>query len=323
VGVKALSTLRLWRASPVQRAAEPIVFGMDGLGDLASRPSPGDETAGSLGSLARWVVELGRSAPGLVESHLPGVGLGARTREQLIVAVADANGCRFLAWAHSAWHEFLGPPVADDAVQPLLDFARASAEAGVPLDATVLAAMFPGSVVRSARATVARAEIGSLVTNHAGRLASQLLSRQVDGPAAVAGQVAAVGMAIPVLVPAAAVAGALKAVVRLAPPLPEPELPPDGEANLVVHLLADALPTYFGNTVVRALLLWNPVVLAIGVRIEGTSATLRVGQGHVAIVNGIRSDALVVVEGGLEPLLQLAAGSIVRQLAVGPRRSRA
>ncbi len=281
------------------------------------------EGSAPLASLGRWIAELGRSAPGVVESHLPGIGFGARTREQLIVTVADENGCRFLSWAHSAWQDFLGPAAVDDAAQPLLDYARASAQAGVPLDAAVLDAMFPRSVVRSARATVARAEIGSIITNSAGRLAGQLLSRRPDGPVAVAGQFAAVGMALPVLVPAAAMAGALKMAVRLAPPVPEPDLPPERDANLVVHLLADALPTYLGHAVVRALLLWNPVVLAVGVRIEGTAATLRIGQGGVAIVNGVRPDALIVVEGGLEPLLQVAAGSIVRQLAAGPHRSRA
>ena len=48
--------------------------------------------------------------------------------------------------------------------------------------------------------------------------------------------------------------------------------------------------------------------------VEGIAAPLRVGQGRVGIVSGVDPDALVVVEGGLEPLLTVAAGSIVRQL---------
>jgi hypothetical protein len=262
-------------------------------------------------------------APGLVEAHLPGIGgIDARTREQLIVTVADTNGSRYLAWVHGAWQEFLGPSRVDPEWEPLVAFARASAEAGIPLDATVLDAQYPPAVVRSVRATVARAELGSVLANAAGDLVGSLLGRGGAGVWKVAGRVVVVGLAAPVLVPLAAVAGALKAVVRLAPPIPEPELPPAGEANLVVHLLADALPAYLGHAVVRTVLLWNPVVLAVGVQAEGTAATLRVGQGKVSIVNGIRPDALVVVEDGVEPLLHLAAGSIVRQLAAKPRQAR-
>jgi hypothetical protein len=273
--------------------------------------------------LGAWLAELGRVAPGLLEAHLPGTGLGSRTREQLVLTVADVNGCRVLAWVHGAWQEFLGPADPDETTEALVAYARACAEAGMPLDATTLEAVFPAPVVRSTRATVARAQLSSLLMNGAGLLADELLSRRPAGVLATAGQVAAVALVLPALLPAVAVAGALKVAVRVAPALPEPELPSGDDANLVVHLLAEALPSYLGHTVVRSLLLWSPVVLAVGVRMEGTAATLRIGQGRVSIVNGIRSDALVIVEGGLEPLFHLAAGSIVRQLAASARRSRA
>jgi hypothetical protein len=270
-----------------------------------------------------WLGELSRVAPGLVTAHLPGTGgIDARIREQLIIAVADANGSRFLAWVHGAWQEFLGPVPSDEQWQPLVDFARASAEAGLPLDPTALDARYAPSVVRSARATVARAELGSVLANATGQLMTHLRGRGDGGRLRLAGQVAVAGLAVPVLVPVAAVAGALKAVVRLAPPVPVPQLPPPGEANLLVHLLAEALPNYLGHAVVRSVLLWNPMVLAVGVRAEGTGATLRIGQGKVSIVNGVRADALVVVEDGVEPLLHLAAGSIVRQLTSGTRATK-
>jgi hypothetical protein len=241
-----------------------------------------------------WLAELVRVAPGLVEAHVPGTGgVDARTREQLILTVADATGSRFLAWVHGAWQDFLGGTEPDERIEPLLAFARASAEAGTPLDATMLEATYSAAIVRSTRATVARAELGSLVANTA---------------------------ALPVLLPAAAVAGALRLALKLAPPLPRPELPPDRDANLVVHLLAEALPNYLGHAIVRTVLLWNPLVLAVGVRIEGTGATLRVGQGKVQIVSGVAADAVVVVDGGLEPLLHVAAGSILRQFARVPAR---
>lgn len=241
-----------------------------------------------------WLAELVRVMPGLVEAHVPGTGgVDARTREQLILTVAAATDSRFLAWVHSAWREFLGGPEPDERIEPLLAFARASAEAGTPLDATLLEATYPAAVVRSTRATVARAELGSLLANTA---------------------------ALPVLLPAAAVAGALRLAVKLAPALPEPDLPDDRDANLVVHLLAEALPNYLGHAVVRTVLLWNPLVLSVGVRMEGTGATLRIGQGKVRIVSGVDIDALIVVESGLEPLLHVAAGSILRQFARVPSR---
>jgi hypothetical protein len=234
------------------------------------------------------LVELVRVAPGLLEAQLPGIGgVDARTRERLILTVAETTGCGLLHWVHTAWRDFLGGVEPDERSEPLLAFARASAEAGTPLDATTLEATYPAAVVRSARATVARAEVGSFLANSA---------------------------ALPVLLPTAALAGVLRLAVRVAPPMPEPEMPPDDDANLVVHMLAEALPNYFGHAVVRSVLLWNPLVLAVGVRVEGSAATLRIGQGRVRIVSGIDRDALLVVEGGLEPLLTVAAGSIVRQL---------
>jgi hypothetical protein len=234
------------------------------------------------------LAELVRVAPGLLEAHLPGIGgVDARTRERLILTVAETTGCGLLQWVHGAWQEFLGPTQPDEDCEPLLAFARASAEAGVPLDATILEAVYPAAVVRSTRATVARAEVGSFLASSA---------------------------ALPVLWPTAALAGVLRLATRVAPPVPEPELPSPDETNLVVHMLAEALPNYLGHAVVRSVLLWNPLVLAIGVRVEGIAATLRIGQGRVRLVGGIDRDALVVVDGGLEPLLTAAAGSIVRQL---------
>jgi hypothetical protein len=209
-------------------------------------------------------------------------------------------------------------------VEALVAYARLCAETGEPVDATTLEASFAASVVRSARATVARAQLGSLI----GNTATSLLGRPPASRSALglAGDLVTVGMTLPVAVPvaaaSAAVATALRVVNRLTPPMPAPRLPADGEANLVVHLLAEAMPVYLGNAVVRTLLVWSPVTLAVGVRLEGTDATLRIGQGRVEIVSGVRSDALTVIEGGVEPLLHVAAGSILRQLANGPEASR-
>ena len=108
---------------------------------------------------------------------------------------------------------------------------------------------------------------------------------------------------------------ALRAVDGLAPPVPEIRTPPPDEANLLAHLLATTVPAYLANAGVRLALLRLPVVVSIGVRAGRTSATLRVGRGAVEVVNGIAPDAVVVLEGEVEPLLQLATGSLLRELS--------
>ena len=52
----------------------------------------------------------------------------------------------------------------------------------------------------------------------------------------------------------------------------------------------------------------------LGVRAGRTSATVRFGRRALVIENGITSDAVAVIEGEVEPLLELATGSIVREL---------
>jgi hypothetical protein len=132
----------------------------------------------------------------------------------------------------------------------------------------------------------------------------------------------AVVVSAPLTTPSLAMAIAMKALSRMAPRLPEIELPPPGDANLVVHLLAEAAPTYLGHTVVRASLVWSPVPVVVAFRMEGTSATIRIGRGRVAIANGVDDDALLVVDGGVEPLLQTVTGSILRDLGIPFGRGR-
>jgi hypothetical protein len=56
------------------------------------------------------------------------------------------------------------------------------------------------------------------------------------------------------------------------------------------------------------------VTVVVGLRAGRTGATVRIGRGHLAVENGISRDAMVVVEGEVEPLLALATGSIVREV---------
>jgi hypothetical protein len=123
-----------------------------------------------------------------------------------------------------------------------------------------------------------------------------------------------VAAAVPLAVPLLSTAAAMRALGRLAPPLPEVTMPEKGEANLLVHLLAAAIPTYLSNAAVRLAILGLPFEVAIGLKAGRTTATVRVGRRQVAVENGVAADALAVVEGEVEPLLKLASGNVVGEL---------
>ena len=265
-------------------------------------------------ALAPWIAELVRTLPGLVRSYAPGAPLAARTRERVILAVTEVNGDRYCAWIHGAWQDLLGDTAVGDAEEALLAFARACADAGRPLDPSPLADVLPPDAIDALRATVAQIEVSNLVGNSVdGLLARLTRQRPLDLPAA-ASEAAAVAVAAPVAAPLLAAAALMRVATRLAPPFEGVELPPEGEANLLVDLITQAAPTYLANALVRLAVLRLPFTVSIGVRSGRTNATVRIGRGRVAVGNGIAPDAVVVVEGDVDPLLQLASGSIVREL---------
>jgi alkylhydroperoxidase family enzyme len=264
--------------------------------------------------LAPWLLEVVRTLPGLVGSYAPGGALDARTRERVIMAVTDVNGCRYCAWIHGSWQDFLGDLDPIDAETALLAYATACAEAGRPLPADDLLAVLPPASVSAVRATVAQIEVSNLVGNTVDGVLARLTRKRPLAPFAIARELATIAVAAPVAAPLLAAAGAMRLVGRLAPSVPVIEMPPAGEANLLVHLLASAAPTYLANAAVRLALLGAPVSLTVGVRAGRSGATVRVGRGAISIENGVSPDAVVVVEGEVEPLLQLATGSLVREL---------
>ncbi len=266
--------------------------------------------------LLPWLVELARTAPGLLRSYLPGAPIDARSREQVILAVTEVNGCRYCAWIHGSWADYLGQ-VEDpaDVLEVLLAHARASAEAGQPLDAAPLLEVLPSDVVAGLRATVAQIEVANLVGNTVDGLLARATRRRPLDPMKAAAEVATVAIALPIAVPMLAVGGAFRLLRRLAPDVPEVEMPPAGEANLLAHLLARTVPSYLANAGLRLALLNLPVPLVLGITAGRTSATVRVGRGAITVDNGIAPDATLVVEGDVEPLLQLATGHLVREIA--------
>ena len=270
----------------------------------------------TLRRLAPWIPEILINAPGLLSAYSRvGNSLDPRTRERVILAVTEVNGCRYCAWIHGSWQDFLGEGInRAEAEQAVLTYARACAEAGKPLDPTPLTAQLGSAGVRELRATVAQIEVSNLVGNTVDGLLARLTRKRPLAPLAAAQEAAVVAAAIPLAVPMIATAAAMRAIERMAPPLPEIGMPPAGEANLLVHLLAAAIPPHLSNAAVRLALLGLPFETAIAIRAGRTAATLRIGRRAVGVENGIAPDAIVLLEGEVEPLLRLAAGSVVGEL---------
>jgi AhpD family alkylhydroperoxidase len=268
------------------------------------------------GRLAPWLAEIGLRLPGLLSSYTrPGV-LDPRARERIILAVTEVNGCRYCAWIHGNWSDFLGDGVSRlDAEEAVITYARACAEAGKPLDPTpLLEKGLPPASVQAVRATVAQIEVSNLVGNTVDGLIARFTRKRPLQPFAAMQELAVVGAAVPLALPMLAVGAALKAVERIGPPMPQVVMPPKGEANLLVHLLAAAIPTYLANAAVRLAVLGMPFEVAFGLKAGRTTATVRVGRNAVSVENGLAHDALAVVEGEVEPLLKLASGNVVGEL---------
>jgi len=260
-------------------------------------------------NLAPWLGELARLMPDLVRSYLPFAPLDPRSRERVILAVTDVNGSRSSAWVHGGWQAFLGATDPTDADEAVLAFARACAEAGHPVDPGALGATLPPAAVRSVRATVAQIEVASLVG-----LVARATGKRPRAPLRAARELVTIGLALPFAVPMVAISGAMRLADRWAPAVPTVEVTDVGEPNLLVHLLAQTIPSYLGHAAVRAAVLGVPFTVSIGIRSGRTSATVRFGRGAVSVANGIQSDALVLVDGDVEPLLRAASVAIVSEL---------
>ena len=259
--------------------------------------------------LLPWLLELMRTAPGLASTYGVRRHLDARTRERLMLAVTEVNGCRYCAWIHGSWQEFLGDRDDDGAVEEaLLAYGRAAADAGAPIDASGRERVIPADAVPAVRATVAQIEISNLVGNTVDGLLARLTRKRPWRPLDAALEAGTVALALPIALPLLAGAAAMRAIERSAPALPEIDMPPPGEANLLVHLLVEAAPVLLGNAAVRAMLLGLPVETAVALEAGRTAATVRIGRRRLAVENGIAPDALVIISGPVDALLAAAAG---------------
>ena len=284
---------------------------------LAVMDDPFRRRTATIGRVLPWLAELARTLPGLAESYTRRDVLDPRAREKVMLAVTEVNGCRYSAWIHGSWQDYLGevpPGAAEDA---LLAYAVACAEAGRPLPTAPLAEVLPPNAVRAVRATVAQIELSNLVGNTVDGLLARLRWARPFQPAAVVQEVAAVAAALPAAVPMLAVGALLRSVGRLAPSLDrESVVKPDaGEANLLVHMAAEALPVMLANAGLRLALLNLPVRLPIAVRAGNSAATMRIGRGGVILENGVTRDAVGVVEADVDVLLRVATGALLTELA--------
>jgi alkylhydroperoxidase family enzyme len=264
--------------------------------------------------MAPWLAELARSLPGLLSSYSPRGPLSPRTRERIIMAVTEVNGCRYCAWIHGSWSDFLGDVDATGAEDALLAYARACADAGRPLDPAPLEEVLPPDAIAAVRATVAQIEVSNLVGNTVDGLLARLTRKRPASPLAATRELVTVAAALPLAAPLLGAAAVMRTIDRLAPPLPAVQVPPAGEANLLAHLLAEALPTWLANAAVRLVVLGLPVTVPLSIRAGRTAATVRVGRGRLAVANGVAADALFLIEGDVEPLLRLASGAVLEEL---------
>ncbi len=261
-----------------------------------------------------WLIELGRTIPGLIDSYARKDVLNPRTRQRIILAVTEVNGCRYCAWIHGSWQDFLGDVPSGVAEDALLVYARACADAGRPLDPGPLTEVLPREAVRAIRATVAQIEVSNLVGNTVdGLLARVTRARPLD-PVAAVQEMIAVAAALPLAVPLLGAAAALRIIDRLAPRLGAVDKPAAGDANLLVHVLAEATPLLLANAGVRLVVLNLPVRVPVAVRAGRTTATMRIGRGGITLENGVAGDAIAVVEGEVDGLLKLVTGSLLREI---------
>jgi len=267
-------------------------------------------------ALVPWAIELARNARGLIGAYAAGGALDARSREELILAVTDVSGCRFCAWAHTSWAGFLGDIDGEAAPEPARGYAASSTGLGRPDDPGSLAEELGEPLARSVRATVALANVLGLVGNTVDGLLARATGKRPAEPARATVELATIAGVTPVALSLLGVAAVLGAVARVAPPRTGVRVSgDDAESNLLVHVLSEALAPLDANAALRLVVARSPFTAVIGVRAGLTSATVRVGNGKLALENGLAPDAWVVVESDVGPLLRLAARPVVRDLA--------
>ena len=272
-------------------------------------------TLRGLRSVGAWAVEALATGPSGLRSMVPGAPVPASLREDVLVSVARARGATVMAWVHGEWRAFAGSVPDGDVRLALDEHATACARAGYPVPPDSLAEVLPPATVRGVRAVVVRGRLEAEVESRTRRVVEALRTGRVGRATLVDVPLAAVGLAA--AAPAVGVGTALGALARLAPPAPVVEGSDDPEVGLLGALAAEAVTVLLANAGVRTLVLATPADVAVGIRSGPSAATVRVGRGRVRVSDGIAPDALVVLQGDVEPLVRLAAGVVLREALEG------
>jgi hypothetical protein len=268
-------------------------------------------TLRGLRSVGAWAVEALATGPSGLRSMVPGAPVPASLREDVLVSVARARGATVMAWVHGEWRSFAGSVPDGDVRLALDEHATACARAGYPVAPGALSEVLPPATVRGIRAVVVRGRLEAEVESRTRRVAQALRTGRVGRATLVDVPLAALGLAA--AAPAVGVGTALGTLARLAPPAPVVEGADDPEVGLLGALAAEAVTVLLANAGVRTLVLATPADVAVGIRSGPSAATVRVGRGRVRVSDGIAPDALVVLQGDVEPLVRLAAGVVLRE----------
>lgn len=262
-------------------------------------------------ALAAWAIELLLTAPAGLRSLVPGAPVPAALREDALVAAAHAHEATVVAWVHREWRSFAGTVPDGDVRLALARHAEACAAAGHPVRPDALSDTLPPAAVRGVRAVVARARVESEVEARTRRVVDTLVRGRPSRGVVLDLPLAIVGLAASA--PALTAGLVLGALARVAPPLPVVRGADDPEVGLLAALAAEAVPVLLGNAAVRTVVLGSPATFAVGLRSGGRAATVRLGRGRAEVCEGIAPDAVVVLQGDVEPLVRLAAGVVLRE----------
>jgi hypothetical protein len=279
----------------------------------AGDPPPHPATAdGPVPDVVAWAVELVRTAPWLWRGYGLLPALPVRARERALAAFGERAGAPLLTWVHRSWQSFLGPHHQRAVLDDVVEHAERSADAGRPVDAHLLSLSVPPSTARAARACLAWMALAAAAERGLTDLRGQARTEESPRPARVVADVVAVALGAPMLGTSVTAGLVVELCNRLAPASISAETPED--ATLLAHVLADAVPAYLGNALVRALALRSPWPLAVGVRSGRSAATVRVGRGEVIVANGLEPDVVAVLDGDVDLLIEAASGTLLEEL---------
>ncbi|HVX17682.1 MAG TPA: hypothetical protein VHA73_06595 [Acidimicrobiales bacterium] len=265
-----------------------------------------------------WVVEVARNAAGLAGAYGPWPVISRRRLQAALVAFADAASAPRVAWAHRQWAEAMGQPRGDDATRAVVQFAATAGEHGRPSAPQSLADAIAPPVVRAVRAAVGVTAVTAIADQALADLERQVRGAVPRSLGRAATDVVAATALWPLAVPFAGWALAGWALARSAPPLPVVEIDEHG-ASLFAHLVAEALPEFLSGAAIRMAVARSPFAVSVAMcPAGGDGVTVRAGRGHLSVIDGVADDAMVVVDGPLDELLERAGDALVAELAHHP-----